>query len=94
MSSIVRLPRPIVSSYEWQERGLCRGKAVEQFFTEDIEEGQRARRERADAAKAVCAACPVMQRCLQHAMSVPESFGIWGGTTPSERSRMLWDVAG
>lgn len=92
--TVTRLPRPTLESYEWQAQGLCRGKAVEQFFTEDLDLGQRARREQTEAAKAVCAACPVMQKCLDHALRVPETFGIWGGTTASERARMLWDVAG
>jgi WhiB family redox-sensing transcriptional regulator len=36
----------------------------------------------------------VRQQCLDHALRVPETFGIWGGTTPTERAQMLWDVAG
>jgi WhiB family redox-sensing transcriptional regulator len=92
--TVTRLPRPVYSSYEWQEQGLCRGKDVEQFFVDDPEMGQVQRREQTEAAKAVCSACPVARACLQHAMTVPETFGIWGGTTASERSRLLWDVAG
>ena len=41
-----------------------------------------------DAAKAVCAACPVRQACLEHALSASEPYGIWGGLTLRER-RML-----
>ncbi|EWT03069.1 hypothetical protein N865_03910 [Intrasporangium oryzae NRRL B-24470] len=92
--TVTRLPRPTLDSYEWQGKGLCRGKAVEQFFTEDLDLGQRARREQTEAAKAVCAVCPVVTQCLQHALAVPEPFGIWGGTTASERARMILDIAG
>ncbi|WP_404388471.1 WhiB family transcriptional regulator [Humibacillus xanthopallidus] len=92
--TVTRLPRPVYSSYEWQEQGLCRGKDVEQFFIDDPEMGQVQRREQTEAAKAVCSDCPVARACLDHAMRVPETFGIWGGTTASERSRLLWDVAG
>jgi WhiB family redox-sensing transcriptional regulator len=81
--TITRLPRPTYSSYEWQEQGRCRTKAVEQFFADDRELDQRERREQTEAARMVCAGCPV-----------PETFGIWGGTTPTERAQMLWDVAG
>jgi WhiB family redox-sensing transcriptional regulator len=92
--TVTRLPRPVHESYEWQEQGLCRGADVEQFFADDPDLGQVARRERTDAAKAVCASCPVARQCLDHAMRVPEPFGIWGGTTAAERSRLLWDAAG
>ena len=92
--TVIRLPRPVHSSYAWQEQGLCRGGDVEQFFADDPDLGQIARRHRTEAAKEVCAGCPVVSQCLDHAMRVPETFGIWGGTTAAERSRMLWNAAG
>ncbi|RKT78701.1 WhiB family redox-sensing transcriptional regulator [Terracoccus luteus] len=94
MSGITRLPRPMLENYEWQQRGLCRGSDVEQFFTDDPDQSRKARNDRTEAAKAVCAGCPVVQQCLDHALRVPEPYGIWGGSTASERARMLWDVAG
>ena len=36
-------------------------------------------------AKLICADCPVLARCRDHALSVPEAWGIWGATTPRER---------
>lgn len=45
-----------------------------------------------DAAKAVCASCPLQEKCLQWALRVNE-WGIWGGTTGDERDRMR-DSAG
>lgn len=62
---------------DWQERGACKGIEVEHFFPPVDEE--------ADGAKAVCAMCPVQEPCLEHALSVGERFGIWGGMTPAER---------
>ncbi|MGW1076299.1 WhiB family transcriptional regulator [Streptomyces sp. NPDC002537] len=44
-----------------------------------------------ESARKICAGCPVVAECLEHAMSVPERYGIWGGTTPSERG---WDCLG
>lgn len=41
----------------------------------------------ADAAKAVCARCPIAADCLAYALSARE-FGVWGGTTDGERSSM------
>lgn len=38
-----------------------------------------------DAAKRICATCPVNAACLQHALDHDEEFGIWGGLDPDER---------
>jgi WhiB family redox-sensing transcriptional regulator len=38
------------------------------------------------AAKALCAHCSVRRECLDRALTDKEEFGIWGGTTPWERS--------
>ncbi len=40
------------------------------------------------AARAICAACPVLAQCLRYAISDPSLVGIWGGTTLPERQRM------
>jgi WhiB family redox-sensing transcriptional regulator len=40
------------------------------------------------AARAVCARCPVLEMCLQHALDVPALEGVWGGTTTDQRRRM------
>jgi WhiB family redox-sensing transcriptional regulator len=36
------------------------------------------------AAKEVCASCPLATACLDYAFD-NEEFGVWGGTTPEER---------
>lgn len=38
------------------------------------------------AAKAVCAACSVRQRCADHAAAAGEEFGVWGGLAADERT--------
>jgi WhiB family transcriptional regulator, redox-sensing transcriptional regulator len=38
---------------------------------------------------AVCQACPVKEPCLAYALSIGEFDGVWGGTTPRERRRMV-----
>ncbi|MBW8805850.1 MAG: WhiB family transcriptional regulator [Catenulisporales bacterium] len=71
--------------HQWQERAACRGFGSDLFFERDNElRVVRARRE--DAAKKVCASCPVRVECLRFAMSGPEQFGVWGGTTRRERA--------
>jgi WhiB family redox-sensing transcriptional regulator len=37
----------------------------------------------------VCNTCPVKQACLDHALSVPEIFGVWGGMTEEQRHEIL-----
>jgi WhiB family redox-sensing transcriptional regulator len=45
--------------------------------------------EEAEAAKAVCAVCPVRQPCLEYALANRERDGVWGGATERERRRMI-----
>jgi WhiB family redox-sensing transcriptional regulator len=88
MASIARLPMPIQETYEWQYRGACRGVDPETFFSPDSERGPR-RRAREASAKALCAVCPVVQECLDHALKVREPYGVWGGLNINERDSIL-----
>ena len=36
-------------------------------------------------AKAICARCPVRQRCLAFALDTGQEYGIWGGYDEDER---------
>ena len=78
------LPRPIASDWEWQESAACRELPTEMFFYTDGERGPR-RKNRENAAKAVCASCPVIAACRAHALAVQEPYGIWGGLSEDER---------
>ena len=40
------------------------------------------------SAKKLCQACPVVSECLQYALKHEPFFGVWGGMTASERSRL------
>jgi WhiB family redox-sensing transcriptional regulator len=64
----------------WSTRAKCRGVDPDLFFPE--------RGESTDPAKAVCMACPVQGPCLEHALTQPEKFGIWGGLSERERRRL------
>lgn len=33
-----------------------------------------------------CAACPVLDPCRMHALALPETYGVWGGTTEANRN--------
>jgi WhiB family redox-sensing transcriptional regulator len=39
----------------------------------------------AEAAKAVCATCPVRPECLEWALATGQDSGVWGGTSEEER---------
>jgi WhiB family redox-sensing transcriptional regulator len=69
------------SNTMWQQAAGCRGVDPEVFHPETDEE--------ADGAKAICAACPVREPCLEHALVVREKLGVWGGLTERERRRVL-----
>lgn len=84
MASLSRLPMPLQACYEWQYDGLCREVDPDSFFSPEAERGPR-RHAREAAAKALCARCPVIDACLDHALKVKEPYGVWGGLTASER---------
>ena len=88
MTEISRLPGPVMDLWEWQYDGACREADPTLFFHPEGERGS-ARRRRAEAAKAVCATCPVLQQCREHALTVREPYGVWGGMSEDERAASL-----
>lgn len=88
MAEITRLPGPVMDLWEWQYQGLCRGADPEIFFHPEGERGGT-RRRRDEAAKAICAKCPVIQQCRKHALAVHEPYGVWGGLSEDERQAIL-----
>jgi len=88
MAEISRLPQPIADHWEWQYEGACRTMPSEMFFHPDGERGPR-RRNRENAAKAVCASCPVIAQCRAHALAVQEPYGIWGGLSEDDRLAII-----
>lgn len=65
----------------WIEQAACRSAEIELFYSLD-EEDQR-------EALAYCEVCPVRAACLDHAMTTREAFGVWGGTSETERRRIF-----
>jgi WhiB family redox-sensing transcriptional regulator len=70
----------------WRTRGLCRNEDPELFFLK-TRAGRR-------AALAVCAPCPVRERCLAEALeeeggrNTGDRHGIRGGMTPTGRQKL------
>ncbi len=88
MVETARLPKPLVDLWQWQNSGACRDLPSEMFFHPDGERGP-SRRNREKKALAVCAACPVIQQCRTQALTIQESYGIWGGLTEDDRIAIL-----
>ena len=84
MADISRLPGPNADIWDWQLLGACRGADPNIFFPPEGERGP-AREAREKAAKAICASCPVRVTCAEHALSVREPYGVWGGLSEDER---------
>jgi WhiB family redox-sensing transcriptional regulator len=84
MADFSRLPGPNADLWDWQLRGLCRGKDSSLFFHPEGERGA-ARSSRETAAKEICMNCPVQISCADHALKVREPYGVWGGMTEEER---------
>lgn len=71
----------------WTVDAACAGQDPNIFFPEPA---GKSRSKRADygPAKAICATCPVTDRCLAEALARRERQGCWGNTTPEERRAM------
>lgn len=81
----------------WQEKAACYGlyhtTGEDLFFPRDNPGGPREGKgisgetERVTKAKLMCVTCPVVKKCLAHAIRNEET-GIWGGTTETERKKL------
>jgi WhiB family transcriptional regulator, redox-sensing transcriptional regulator len=72
----------VIEDRTWTDFARCRGR-LDLFFEPHREQAaQRAVREQ--AAKQLCAECPVLERCREAGRRNHES-GIWGGETEEER---------
>ena len=77
---------PSAKNWSWQDKALCKTNGVDAtvFFNDDMLRGVE-KQARESAAKKICTACPVKTECLEHALAVPENYGVWGGLTQDER---------
>ena len=66
---------------DWARDGACTTVDPEIFFgdSRDHPFGE---------AIAVCSTCPVIDQCLDYAITANIRYGVWGGLTPSQRQQM------
>ncbi|REE97003.1 WhiB family transcriptional regulator [Thermomonospora umbrina] len=74
------------SDDHWTDHSICRGADPDLFYPINYARPVMARQ--VEAAKAICAHCPVQADCLDWALRAGEPEGIWGGTTPEERRHL------
>lgn len=67
----------------WEQRSACvaSGLSIDEWYP-SREPGQA---NHGQAARAVCATCPVIRECLEGALDRNEEHGIWGGAGESMR---------
>ena len=75
----------IEAENDWRLHAACQRLDPDLFFSPDSFETKQERDDREAEAKAVCAACPVRERCLDYAVAAGERYGIWGGLNELER---------
>lgn len=79
-------PHVVDSDHDrWREHAACRNSDASLFFPSG---STGAAIEQIEAAKAVCAACPVQDDCLRFALETDQEDGVWGGRDEIERRRL------
>lgn len=69
----------------WRELALCKDRDTNDFYPEM---GVKGAAKQVREMKVFCRQCSVILDCLDYALENDEQFGIWGGMTPKERSRI------
>jgi len=77
----------------WQFDAACRGEDSSLFFAPNYFEKRGEKEGREAKAKALCVRCPVREECLEYALQIGESHGIWGGLNELERRQLLRERA-
>jgi WhiB family redox-sensing transcriptional regulator len=84
------LPGAVDGAWNWQDLAACARFDTRLFFHPAGERGESFRA-REEAAKSVCADCPVLWECRQYALEAREPYGVWGGLGEEERASLLRD---
>lgn len=78
----------------WQKKAACKGPQSAMFFPPSTFERKDEKEDREANAKRICANCSVRPACLEYAVRIRESHGIWGGLNEVERRHLSARAAG
>ena len=74
----------------WHRQALCSGMEDERFFGKrDLSVRPSLTLTELKKAQELCSVCPVYRECLTHALTEPEEYGVWGGTSRNMRLKIL-----
>lgn len=68
----------------WENKA-CRDDDRDVFFMDEDE----TRDQPNPQAAAICSRCLITNECLQWALDTKQRYGVWGGTTPRQRTKLL-----
>lgn len=75
---------------KWHRGALCVGMEDENFFGKrDLKVRPSLTLTELKKAQELCSVCPVFRDCLNHALTTPEEYGVWGGTSRNMRLKIL-----
>lgn len=69
---------------DWRDRASCRDYDPELWFPASTGDSAR----HYPIAAAICRDCPVRIPCLEHALAIPEHYGMFGGLTETQRDSL------
>jgi len=65
----------------WTDYAACEGMSTDVFFPQQWESIKPAEK--------ICHRCPVIQECLEYAITNEEWYGIWGGLSENRRRELI-----
>jgi WhiB family redox-sensing transcriptional regulator len=85
---MVRTVGTAVDDSTWRADAACKGESAVYFFAPNHFERKPEKDFREGRARSLCRGCVVRQQCLEYALAVGETHGIWGGLNELERRRL------
>lgn len=85
---MIRTAGHFVDDSTWRADAACKGESAVYFFAPNHFERKPEKDFREGRARALCRGCGVRQQCLEYALAVGETHGIWGGFNELERRRL------
>lgn len=78
---------------KWYNDALCVGMDDDLFFgSEQGDNRPTLNLRQIRQAREICDQCPVAKQCLTHALTKPELYGIWAGTSGNTREKLIKQI--